>query len=227
MLSVLAAGLLLLATPLHAQEPPDAAFRDGGITQNTGILVLDYDRLFGLTRFGRKATQEMRDATAIITENNHRISSELVRLETMMMGLKATMEPDLFQEQRDQFNRLANCMRDQRQATAQRSEHWLESRQQIFRADFVGLFTNNSQFQFDLLLDRDHVLVYKTELDVTVAVAEFVDVVLGDGTGSDQYVSALEAIEEISLTSFDLVRSSIEPCIARIGGLRVWGDTEN
>ncbi|EPX78154.1 OmpH family outer membrane protein [Salipiger mucosus] len=186
----LAAALLLLASPLAAQDAsgpgaslpgPRANAPRAGVVQSP-ILTIEFDRVYAESAFGARVAQAIEDEGAEIAAENRRIESELIAEEQDLTDRRATLPPDEFRELADAFDEKVQRLRDEQDAKARaltnRSD---ERRRQFLALAEPVLATIMREAGAAVILDKRSVFLSAGVIDITELAIDRIDEQIGTG----------------------------------------------
>lgn len=148
------------------------------------IVVLDRDRLYAESRFGKRVQLELEVAGRALAAENRRIEAALEAEERVLTEQRATTDPVAFRELANEFDERVEAIR-QAQSTKTRSlTQSIERAQQLF-FDTAGPILADLAREVGALvvLDRRQVLASAERIDITQRALERIDEELGDGPG--------------------------------------------
>lgn len=172
-------SLLLLAGGAAAQGL-GTPFETG--MPQSEILVIDFERVFAESAFGRRVNEEIeRDGRAIAAENR-KIEAELIEEERRLTELRPTLAPDAFRELADAFDAKVQRLRNEQDAKARALGTRTDEAQRRFltvaQPVLEGLLNEAGA---SLILERRTVLVAADSIDITDRAIERIDVQIGSG----------------------------------------------
>lgn len=173
------------ATP--QQSAPDAAAATaatGAPDLTAPVLVLDFDRAFATSEWGRTALAEMQDAAREIEAENTRLEQQLTTEERALTAERATLSPAEFRAKAEAFDARAQTIRRERAAV--RVE--FQTREQATRNAFIqATLPVAAEIMQELgaavVLDRQQTLLAANRVDITESLVERMDRALGAGPG--------------------------------------------
>lgn len=185
------AGLLLaglLAAPALAQQSaplaPVQTPTPGGAPASP-ILMLDWERLFDQTVWGRRIRADVAAASQQLSQENDRIADDLIKEERALTDRRATLDAQTFRREANAFDERATSVRTAQKAKAQALTQMFEDR----REDFIDAVTPLlddilSARGAVVVLDRRVVLRGLASADVTADLIALVDQHWGDGSSA-------------------------------------------
>ena len=119
------AALFLGVVPVLAQAQqlglPDSA-----------ILVVDTNRLFAETLFGRRVAAELEAESAVLSAENRQIEADLTAEEKALTEQRAEMTPEAFRAEADAFDAKVQRIRNEQEAKARRLAEESDNAQRRF-----------------------------------------------------------------------------------------------
>lgn len=170
--SVLALVLGLSAGGVFAQQGGPL---DSGAVQSA-VLVVDFDRAFAESVFGRRLNAEIESEGALIVAENRRIEAELTEEEQRLTEQRATMAPADFRPLAQAFDEKVMKLRAEQDAKAEA----LGKRGDQSRLDFLGVARPVLQrlmreSNAAVVMERRAVLVAADEVDITDTLIRRID----------------------------------------------------
>lgn len=185
-------GSALVAGPASAQQiplPPAQA--------ETGILVVNQERLFGQSQFGRRIQAELEAASARLAAENRRIEAQLTSEELALTEARDTLPPDEFRAQADAFDTRVEAIRSEQDTKARQLNAQAEAAQSTFFEEVAPILLDIVQARgASVLMDSRAVLLSAERVDITEDAIAEIDAVLGDG-GPDPLITVMPAIEPV------------------------------
>lgn len=169
----LGAGLALAASLGQAQSL--------GVGQNP-VLVVDPNRLFAETEFGRRVARELEEESAALAAENRRIESELTAEEKALTEARAELSSADFRLKADAFDEKVQRIRKEQEdkaiALAGESDAAQRRFLSVARPVLEELMRESGAA---VLLDTRAVLLSSGAADVTEEAVGRIDEVIGDG----------------------------------------------
>ena len=165
---------LLLAMPAAAQELP---------LPGPPVLIIDSERLFFETEYGRRIASDLAQKSAELQAENDAIAAELTEEERSLTQRRASMEPDDFRAEATAFdvrvqevrrNREAKTVELQTEATQARAA--FEERVQAIVANIM------LERGAAMVLEQRNVVLSVRSANITDDAVRRIDEMLGDGT---------------------------------------------
>ena len=180
----LAFGLALFwagAQPVSAQFLSD--FAPGNRTQ--GVLIVDQEKLFNESAFGRETTARVEAAAAELAQENRQIEADLTREELALTEARPTLQPEEFRKRAADFDRRVVAIRAEQDEKTREVVLLREtSRQEFFQKVFPVVAEVARERGALVVLDARSVVLSADAIDITQAVIERLDAALaGDGGG--------------------------------------------
>ncbi|MCZ4260194.1 OmpH family outer membrane protein [Limimaricola sp. G21655-S1] len=160
------------AAPAPAQTPAAAG----------GIVVLDTDRLFSESLFGRRLAADLQAQTEALVEENRRIEAELTAEEQDLTRRRPSMTPEAFRAEAEAFDARVQKIRRERDAKERALQQEAASGREIFLAA-AGPALGQVMLErgASIILDRRAVFLSTSAVDVTDAALAAVDAAIGNG----------------------------------------------
>ncbi|MDJ0822192.1 MAG: OmpH family outer membrane protein [Paracoccaceae bacterium] len=147
------------------------------------VLVIEFDRFFEESAFGRRAAAERDAEAAVIAAENRRIESELTTEERELTERRAGLEPEEFRALADAFDEKVQRLREEQDTKARafgaRTE---EARRRFIAAAQPVLEGLMRDAGAAVILERRTVFVAAEAVDITDLAIERIDTALGDGS---------------------------------------------
>ncbi|MBT0956816.1 OmpH family outer membrane protein [Alphaproteobacteria bacterium KMM 3653] len=166
----------VIASPAEAQQQ----------LPSSPILVVDQERLFTDTLFGKRVQAEIDAASQDLIAENSRIQEELAAEEEELTQKRATMEPAAFRVLADAFDEKATRLRAIQDAKIPRLTRQRDRERQKFMNALLPILGQITQDRGAVaVLERRSVFVSVAAIDVTDQIIARADELLGDGAGID------------------------------------------
>jgi len=179
---LLAVGFVLWAGALPAQQsgpvaPPPV---------QSPVLVIDFERVFDQSAFGRRVNDEIESESRVIAAENRRIEAELIEEERRLTDLRPTLAPEEFRRLADEFDEKVQRLRSEQDAKARaigtRTE---EARRRFLTVAQPVLEELLREAEAAVILERRSVFVSVDAIDVTDRAARLIDEQIGAGAAAD------------------------------------------
>lgn len=162
-------------------QSTEAAFDVGTI--QSAVLVVEFERAFEESAYGKRFLHEMEDAGAEIAAENRQIETELKNEELALTAQRTSLEPSAFRDLAEAFDEKVQSLR-QEQDTKARA---LGQRREAARREFLTVARPVlNQIMQDsgavVILEKRSVFVSISSIDVTDQVVAGINVLLGQGT---------------------------------------------
>ena len=155
---------LQLAVPQGGFAQESAA----GDIELSAIAVIDQNRLFEETRFGRNATLEFQRLSAQLTEENTQITTAFEAEEKQLADERATLSKEAFSEQAQDFDARVKASRAaQDQKLRELNQFVLQQRATFFEAARPVLLQIMQEKNIDAILTREAILLFRDNIDIT------------------------------------------------------------
>ncbi|MBF9033797.1 OmpH family outer membrane protein [Rhodobacterales bacterium HKCCE2091] len=196
--AALAALMLALAAPAAAQQDPAPAPLTPAQTQAQtpaappqdtpsapapeGILVLDQDRFFAESAYGRRAQSELDSAGQTLAAENRRIEADLTAEELDLTERRETLPREEFVALAEDFDQRVEQIRSEQDAKARALTAAADAaRQRFFELAVPVLLDLVRDRGAAVILDSRTVLLSAETVDITEAAIARIDEALGDG----------------------------------------------
>ena len=148
----------------------------------TPILVIDFERAFAESAFGRRVALESEQAGRAIAAENRRIEAELTAEERELTDRRPSLSPEEFRTLADAFDEKVQRLRDEQDAKARafgtRTEDARRRFLTVAQPVLEGLLREAGAA---LILERRSVLVVVDAIDITDPAIARIDSQIGDG----------------------------------------------
>lgn len=180
------AALWLVAFGLIVSAMPEPArSQDVGVIQSD-ILVLDPDRLFSETLFGKRLNEQYLAQREELIARNRKLETELEAEERALTDLRATTEPEDFRALADAFDEKVQQIRRDSDRAVRDLERSRERAPVIFmRAVEPVLVEILQDAGGAVVLDVRSVLLRANVIDITDLAIGRIDERIGDGPESE------------------------------------------
>ncbi len=146
------------------------------------ILVIDPNKLFAETLFGKRISEQLEEETEALAQDNRRIEQELRDEEKSLTEQRPTMDPEEFRDVAEAFDQKVQAIRQDRLEAAQALEEKRSSAEQRFLATAQGILVElMDERGGNVLLDIRSVILRDGAVDITSDAVERIDAKLGDG----------------------------------------------
>ncbi|MBN8630419.1 MAG: OmpH family outer membrane protein [Rhodobacterales bacterium] len=151
---------LFLATQANAQETAPVPLAT--------VLILDQDRFFLESDFGKAAVERERTATAALEQENKRIEADLIAEEQALTDERKTLPAAEFAAKAEAFDQKVERIRSEQDAKSrQLTEARDKDRKAFLQAAVPVLGDLLGQKQAMVILDKNLVIVSLSAIDVT------------------------------------------------------------
>jgi Skp family chaperone for outer membrane proteins len=180
---VCAVALAIWPAALPAQSPAPAGDAATPVVRSQ-IAVIEQDRLFLQTRFGRAMQASAEAARKALQAENQRLEANLEAEERKLTDQRPTMPPEQFRPLAEAFDEKVRGIRQAQDAKARD----LTRQSEEDRARFVEtaapiLVALMSDLGAVVLIDKSVAVLSMDSVDVTDEAIARIDAVLGDGQG--------------------------------------------
>lgn len=165
---------------------PIATAAQGQPISNTSVLIIDSERLYAESLFGKRANAEIQAETAVLAAENRRIAAELTEEERALTKQRPDMSPEDFRRVADAFDERVEGIRNEQQQREVDLVQTREAERQRFFSNLEPVLeTVLSDSGAVVLLEKRSVFASSNALDVTDQVIAQADLILGDGAAED------------------------------------------
>lgn len=169
---------LMTGAALSAQQA--GPYAPGAV--RSPILVIDFERVFGESAFGRRVNADIEREGRAIAAENRKIEAELIDEERELTDLRATLAPAKFRSLADAFDAKVQRLRAEQDAKARALGTRTEDERRRFltavQPVIEGLLREAGAA---LILERRSVFVAVDAIDVTDRAITLIDTEIGAG----------------------------------------------
>lgn len=182
-LLALALALLTGATvPVVAQQ--SGPFTPGVV--RSPILVIDFERVFDESAFGRRVNEDIEREGRAIAAENRKIEAELTDEERELTDLRPTLAPDEFRALANAFDEKVQRLRAEQDAKARALGTRTEDERRRFLSAVQPVIEELlREAGAAIILERRSVFVAVDAIDVTDRAIALIDAEIGAGTTPD------------------------------------------
>ena len=174
-------ALACLAGPVAGQEAAPVDELALGRVKSP-VLVVDLERLFEESLFGKRVTAWLSEAITALASENREIEATLEREERSLTERRQTMAVDEFRALAEQFDARVQAIRAEQVAKNNRlNQMFAEERDDFIRTSRPVLDEMMRLAGAAVILDRRDVLVRVDAVDVTDEAIAEIDARIGDG----------------------------------------------
>lgn len=160
-----------------------AIAQDGASQMASPVLVVDMDRLFRQSAFGRKAAADLVAQSEALAAENRKIEADLTREEQSLTERRPNMKVADFRAEAEAFDQKVQDIRTAQDAKERALQENLSNRQDEFRAAVQPLLIKVMQSKgASVLLDNRMVALAAVSVNITDDMIVAIDEKLGDGT---------------------------------------------
>ena len=172
-----------LAGPGLAQEAAPAAPAEAQVgAPLSPLLVIEPDRLFAGTRYGRAVQARLKAQGDALEAENRRIEADLEAEEKRLTDRRPNLPPEEFRALAEEFDLKVEGIRNAQDAKARALNLEADTARETFFATALPALAGLMQERGAVaILDRKAVLASFDVIDVTDAAITRIDVVLGEG----------------------------------------------
>ena len=168
------APALLPAQPLQPMGPAATAVQ---------VLIIDSDRLFAETLYGRRLAAELAEQAAALQAENDEIVAELEAEEADLTARRAQMPAAEFRAAAEAFDEKVQTLRRQRDAKTQDLQRLNAESRTAFEADVQSVIaTMMIERGAVVVLEQRSVVMSIRAANITDEAITRIDAALGDGT---------------------------------------------
>ena len=174
---------LALAGPAQAQEAaPAVPAAPQAATPLSPLLVMEPDRLFSGTRYGRAVQARLQKQGETLEAENRRIEADLEAEEKRLTDRRPSLPPEEFRKLAEEFDQKVEGIRNAQEAKSRALSLEADSAREKFFATALPALAGVMQERGAVaILDRKSVLASFDVIDVTDVAIARIDAVLGDG----------------------------------------------
>ncbi len=148
------------------------------------ILVIDPNKLFAETLFGKRISQQLEEEGQALAQDNRRIEQELRDEEKAITEQRPTMDAEEFQDVAEAFDQKVQAIRQERLEKARALEEKRANAEQRFLATAQGILVElMNERGGNVLLDIRSVILRDGAIDITSDAVDRIDAKLGSGEG--------------------------------------------
>jgi Skp family chaperone for outer membrane proteins len=174
---ILAIGMLVMPVAAQAQTRAVPA---------TEILIIDPDRLYLESEFGKRVLAEQQADAAILAAEYRRIEAELTEEERTLTDKRPSMSPEDFRSVAEAFDERVESIRElQQQRENEIVARGEAERQRFFVQLGPVLEVVLRESGALVVLEQRSVFASRSSLDVTDLVLEQANIMFGDGTETE------------------------------------------
>lgn len=150
--------------------------------QTGGIYVIDQDRLYQQSEFGRRVRKEISDRAAMLTEENTRLENELKAEELALTEERPNYSASEFRKLADDFNTKVERIRSEQAQKSQEMNNWADAeRVRFLEALLPVLTTYATELDAIAVFDHRNAILVSDRIDITAAMIERINLTLGNG----------------------------------------------
>lgn len=191
-----------------------AAAQEQTVIVPSPIMVVDFDRLFGATLYGKRIAAEIATERARVQAENDRIAIELLAEENALTEARATMDATVFRDTARAFNERAQAVRQDRDAEQAKLLQLRDTEQSQFlervRPIILALMLERGAV---VAMDRRAVYQAIGGANATADAVELIDVTLGDGRQAPDERPTLRPENELTLPQVAPIIADEEPAL--------------
>lgn len=166
--ALIVAGAIALVPPVEAQETEAQQTAPAPAVRGMPLLLLDQDRLFLESDFGKATLARERAETAALEQENRRIEADLVAEEQALTEVRATLTPEEFAARAGAFDAKVERIRDEQDAKARRLNERRDADRKAFMEVVVPVLgAILGDRGATAILDKNMVILSLSAVDVT------------------------------------------------------------
>jgi len=151
------------------------------------IVVLDRDRLFQETAYGRSILADLERRANDLAQENRTIELELSNEEQALTERRPSLSVDEFRALADAFDEKVQAFREEQDAKARAVQQLSETSQQDFIEQVIPILADVLRERGALVvMDRRDVFLSADSIDITNEAIARIDATLGDGVSPVQ-----------------------------------------
>lgn len=181
-LSPAAFGLGLMAAGGAALAPGQAFGQDLGQVVSS-VLVVDRDRLFRESAYGKRIAAILEAERARQEAETARIEAELEQEEKDLTARRADLPADEFRALADAYDAKVQTLREERNAASQNHARLIEQAQVAFLQKVLPVLARIMTERGALVLMDRRSVILSANVDITQAAIDRIDAEIGDGAG--------------------------------------------
>lgn len=175
--SVLWLVMFTMATGAGAQVQGQSA-----VPARSPILIIDTERLFKDSAFGRRVAEEVEAESALLAAENQRIMADLTAEESDLTQRRPGMEPEAFRTLANAFDERAQTIRREQRQKLLNLQQKQETGQALFFATAQPVLQSlMREAGASVILERGTTVLFLPSSDVTDQAIQRVDAALGRG----------------------------------------------
>ena len=154
--------------------------------QSGGIYVIDQERLYQQSEFGKRVGREISVRAEVLTKENKRLEEELKAEELALTEKRPTYEAAEFRELADAFNAKVEKIRSEQATKTQEMNNWAEAERIRFLEALLPVL---SEYALELgaiaVFDHRTAILVADRIDITPVMIERIDAAIGGGELQD------------------------------------------
>jgi Skp family chaperone for outer membrane proteins len=172
---------MLMATVL-----PNIAWTQASFDLPPPILVIDRERLFAETDYGKAILQDFDTQAQALVAENRQIEAQLIAEEQALTDERATLEIDAFREKADAFDEKVQGIRAEQDRKSRDLQAARDAAQQAFSREIIPVLSSIMRERGALVMfDRRDVFISAGGLDATDLAIERINTEVGVGPDQD------------------------------------------
>lgn len=159
-----------------------SAGAEGNQTVRSPVLVVESERLYRDSAFGKRIARELETAGADLAVENRRIESELAEEERALTEQRPDLSPDAFRALADAFDEKVRTIRREQEAKARSIAQRQDAARTVFLNAIAPLLeTMMREAGAAVVLERRSVFLSVNAIDITQDALVRIDGEIGDG----------------------------------------------
>lgn len=151
------------------------------------VLVIQPERLFDETLYGKRLAAEIDTLGSTIAAENRKIEAELIEEERVLTEQRASMPAEAFRPLAAAFDEKVQTLRQQQDAKARALGTQTDDAQRKFSTQIQPILREIMQAtRAAVIMDKRTVFASIDAIDITEEVIERLDATIGDGSSLDQ-----------------------------------------
>ncbi len=180
---------LVLVLALVAFFPTLGIAQDGARVQSP-ILVIESDRLYLDSAFGKRISAEVEAQGAELAAENRAIEAELAEEERSLTEQRPSLEPEAFRALADAFDEKVRRIRREQETKARAIARRQETEQGRFLAAAAPILEEMMrEAGAAVVLERRSVFLSRNAVNITADAVRQIDASIGDGLDLDEGAS--------------------------------------
>ncbi|WBU58100.1 OmpH family outer membrane protein [Paracoccus sediminicola] len=155
-----------------------------GSDMPTGVLVVNFERAFAESAWGRNAVEGMQQAASAIDAENRRLEDQLTAEEQALTAERDSLSASAFRQKAEAFDNRAQSVRRERAAVLDAFQEQDQAmRNAFFQASLPVAAELMQERNAAIILDRQQAVIAANAVDITDALVARLDETVGEGPG--------------------------------------------